>query len=335
MDVLVAEVAQKDVPVYQEWIGTLSGYINAVIRPQVKGYLLTKNYIEGDGRPGRPTAVPDRPARVPGRARPGEGPARAGPGGARQDRSSTSRATRRWPRKARSASRSSTTPCRPTRPTWRRSTRAKAAVEQAQLNLGWTKVTSPIDGVVGHRHRPDRRPGRADDRADHRLAARPDQGRLPGQRAGVPALRARRARRHEGERASRKDALELIPADGSLYPHRGTVSVVGREVDPRTGTMHARGAVPQPEQRPAPGRLRQGAGGDRDRCRTRWSSRSARVQDLQGSDAGGGRRRGRQGRDARRRRSGRAAAPTGSITRRSRRPATASSPRACRRCAAA
>ena len=47
MDVQVIEVAQKDVPVSQEWIGTLSGYINAVIRPQVKGYVpsvMLRNY---------------------------------------------------------------------------------------------------------------------------------------------------------------------------------------------------------------------------------------------------------------------------------------------------
>ncbi len=71
MDVQVVEVVQKDVPVFQEWIGTLSGYINAVIRPQVKGYLLTKAYEEGSVRAERAAAVPDRPARVPGAARPG------------------------------------------------------------------------------------------------------------------------------------------------------------------------------------------------------------------------------------------------------------------------
>ena len=47
MDVQVVDVVQKDVPVVQEWIGTLTGYINAVIRPQVKGYLLAKVYDEG------------------------------------------------------------------------------------------------------------------------------------------------------------------------------------------------------------------------------------------------------------------------------------------------
>jgi membrane fusion protein (multidrug efflux system) len=43
----VAPVDQKDVPVYGEWIGTLSGQVNADIKAQVTGYLLTRDYKEG------------------------------------------------------------------------------------------------------------------------------------------------------------------------------------------------------------------------------------------------------------------------------------------------
>src|SRR5260370_32097773 len=43
----VAEVQQKDVPIYGEWIGTLDGLVNADIKAQVSGYLLKQNYIEG------------------------------------------------------------------------------------------------------------------------------------------------------------------------------------------------------------------------------------------------------------------------------------------------
>src|SRR4029077_7116480 len=45
--VQVVEVAQRDVPVYHEWIATLDGYVNAVIQPQVSGYLVQQNYREG------------------------------------------------------------------------------------------------------------------------------------------------------------------------------------------------------------------------------------------------------------------------------------------------
>lgn len=47
LDVEVVDVEQKDVPIESEWIGTLDGMVNAEIRAQVSGYLLSKNYTEG------------------------------------------------------------------------------------------------------------------------------------------------------------------------------------------------------------------------------------------------------------------------------------------------
>ncbi len=46
-DVEVVPVEQRDVPIYREWIGTLDGMVNAAIRAQVTGYLLTQKYSEG------------------------------------------------------------------------------------------------------------------------------------------------------------------------------------------------------------------------------------------------------------------------------------------------
>ena len=46
-DVRVVEVVQRDVPIYSEWVGTLDGNVNAQIRAQVTGYLLSRNYDEG------------------------------------------------------------------------------------------------------------------------------------------------------------------------------------------------------------------------------------------------------------------------------------------------
>lgn len=44
----VAEVVQKDVPTYSQWVGTLDGLVNATIRAQIQGYLIKQNYREGD-----------------------------------------------------------------------------------------------------------------------------------------------------------------------------------------------------------------------------------------------------------------------------------------------
>jgi multidrug resistance efflux pump len=46
-EVEVAVVDQRDVPIYHEWIGTLDGLVNAAIKAQVSGYLLSQNYTEG------------------------------------------------------------------------------------------------------------------------------------------------------------------------------------------------------------------------------------------------------------------------------------------------
>src|SRR6267154_2272094 len=47
IDVQVVKVEQKDVPVYNEWIGSTEGITNADIKPQVSGYLLRQDYKEG------------------------------------------------------------------------------------------------------------------------------------------------------------------------------------------------------------------------------------------------------------------------------------------------
>jgi multidrug resistance efflux pump len=47
LEVLVADVQQKDVPLYREWIGTLDGLVNAEIKAQVSGYLIKQEYTEG------------------------------------------------------------------------------------------------------------------------------------------------------------------------------------------------------------------------------------------------------------------------------------------------
>src|SRR2546425_413623 len=46
-EVLIAQVEQRDVPIYNEWLGTLDGMINADIKAQVTGYLERQDYTEG------------------------------------------------------------------------------------------------------------------------------------------------------------------------------------------------------------------------------------------------------------------------------------------------
>jgi multidrug efflux pump subunit AcrA (membrane-fusion protein) len=47
MNVGVVDVIEKDVPIYGDWVATLDGNVNANIQPQVSGYLVKQNYVEG------------------------------------------------------------------------------------------------------------------------------------------------------------------------------------------------------------------------------------------------------------------------------------------------
>jgi len=68
----VAPVIQKDVPVEGEWVGTLEGYINAQIQPQVSGYLIRQCYQEGALVRKGPGSFRNRSSSFSGGARPGE-----------------------------------------------------------------------------------------------------------------------------------------------------------------------------------------------------------------------------------------------------------------------
>jgi membrane fusion protein (multidrug efflux system) len=133
---------------------------------------------------------------------------------------------------------------------------AKAALERAKLNLGWTKITSPIEGIAG--------------------VAKSQVGDLVGRTtvmttvSQVDPIRvyfnvseqeylAWVAKHGSPERTLRskenleKGPLELILADGSKFPHRGRAILLGREIDAKTGTIQIAGVFPNPGDLLRPG----------------------------------------------------------------------------------
>jgi membrane fusion protein (multidrug efflux system) len=147
-DVQVAEVEQRDVPVYGEWVAQLNGPINSDITPKVQGYLLTQDYVNGsmvkkgqllfqvDPRPLQ--AALDQAKAEVGRAD-----------------STMTRATNDVARDTPLAAQSAI-PQKQLDDDLANVNSAKAGLaaakaeqEQAELNLGWTKVYSPVDGIAG------------------------------------------------------------------------------------------------------------------------------------------------------------------------------------------
>src|SRR5258706_8891925 len=142
----VAPVTQADVPIYHEWIGTLDGLVNATIRAQVNGYLLTQAYREGDPikkgdllfqidpRPFQAVLDQAKGQLVQAEARFGKteldvkryAPLVKVKAISQEEYDDAVQADL----EAKAAVLS-----------------AKAQVEQAQLNLGFTSVVSPIDGI--------------------------------------------------------------------------------------------------------------------------------------------------------------------------------------------
>ena len=147
-EVLVAEVAEKDVAVFEEWVATLNGPVNADITPKVQGYLLTQTYQNGtfvrkgqllfeiDPRPF--AASLDQAKADVARAQ------------ANLDRTNND-VIRDTPLAAQNA-----IPQKQLDNDLSAQAAAKAQVvamqaqqQVAELNLGWTKVYSPVDGIAG------------------------------------------------------------------------------------------------------------------------------------------------------------------------------------------
>jgi RND family efflux transporter MFP subunit len=147
-EVRVASVIQQDVPVYSEWVATLDGYVNAEIRPQVSGYLIKQNYKEGSlVRKGQVLfEIDPRPFKAAlDRAKGDLAQAEAQLG------KSTLDVERDTPlAKARAIAQSQLdNEIQAKRGAQAAIESNKAIVEQAELNLAWTKVTSLVDGIAG------------------------------------------------------------------------------------------------------------------------------------------------------------------------------------------
>jgi membrane fusion protein (multidrug efflux system) len=250
--VVVTRVIQRDVPVYGEWIGTTAGDINAAIRPQVTGYLLRRVYAEGSFvRPGQLLFEVD-PRQFQAQLQQAE--ANLGQGQANLAKAERDVARYRPLAEQRAVSQQELDNAVAAAQVARAAVAAlKAAVDQARLNLAWTRVTSPIGGIAG--------------------AAAAQVGDLVSPQSvlatvsRVDPLRVQfnlseqeylRHRQHAGEgEGEQKDGgaagggphlgeLQLVLADGSVFGYPGRLIFTDRQVDIKTGTIAAVGLFPNP-----------------------------------------------------------------------------------------
>jgi len=253
-NVQIVEVIERDVPVYHEYLATLDGFVNAQIQPQVSGYLIKQNYLEGAlvGKNQVLFKIDPRPFQaIVDQAKAQVAQAEAQLGKTQLD---VQRDTPLAKEKAIAQSQLDND-IQANLAAQATVQADKAAVEQAELNLEFTNVRSLIDGVAG--------------------IASGQVGNLVGPQIILttvsqlepikayftvseqqylafvkrnPTVAAREARQRQFE-------LDLILADGSIYPRKGKFYAADRQVDIQTGAIRLAALFPNPSNVLRPGQF--------------------------------------------------------------------------------
>jgi RND family efflux transporter MFP subunit len=230
--VVVTQVVQRDVPVYQEWIGTTEGNVNAEIRPRAEGYLLRRVYAEGSFVRQGDLMFEIDPRQVQAQLQQTQGDlaeAQAQLSKAQQD------VNRFRPLAAQKAvSQQELDNALSAAAAAKAVVDAKqAAVHQARLNLGWSRVTAPISGIAGTAQA--QVGNLVSPSTVLAVVSQCDPIRVLYPLSEQEYLHLQERLRREP--SSRADNLELILADGTTFPHKGHVLFSDRQVDVKTGTI--------------------------------------------------------------------------------------------------
>ena len=254
IEVLVAEVVRQDVPVTGDWVGTTDGYINAQIRAKVQGYLLKQGYRDGStvkaGQllyqldPRQYQADLDKAVGDLAQAK------------ANLLRSQQNEAKYRPLVKVGAVSQ------REYDNTVQEVLGNQAAVEAAQgnvaaakLNLDWTRITSPIDGVAGITQ------AQIGDLISP-ATVMTTVSQVDPIKVYFPISEQEYLKfadgiehfRRTGD-ASTTPTLQLILANGDLYAHTGKPSAVNRQVESQTGSIQIESLFDNPDNLLRPGQF--------------------------------------------------------------------------------
>ncbi len=250
----VAEVVQKDVPIIREWVGTTDGLVNAKINAQVQGYLIRQNYQEGSVVKKGQVLFEIDPRPFQAALEQAKGQLAIAEGQLYTAKANLEKI--RPLAQVNAVSKKDLDDAIGREASSRAAVQAaKAAVQKAQIDLSFTRITSPIDGIAG--------------------IAKAQLGDLVGSTGGpelttvstvdpikvyVPISEQEYmhyTRAAEGKEKSDREgpSLELVLADGRVFPHKGRVSFADRQVDERTGTIKVATLFPNPGNLLRPGQF--------------------------------------------------------------------------------
>lgn len=255
-EVYVVPVVQRDVPVYLDLVGQTQGFQDVDIRARVEGFLETVNFREGsfvrkgdllytiDPKPLEAVLAQAKAELATDQARLAKADndvARYTPLVAKQ---AVSQRELDDARAAQDAARSQVEA-------------AKAAVEKATLDLGYVRVTSPINGLIGTTQV---KPGSLVGRGESTLLTTVSQIDPIIFRVAVTEADYLRIVKRNPERAGQESpgadagaGIQLTLADGTAHPQAGTVGPVDRAVNSSTGTLGVQLYFPNPDNVLRPG----------------------------------------------------------------------------------
>lgn len=246
-EVLVTEVIQKDVPVVVEGVGTTAGTVDAQIRAKIQGYLLSRHYVEGGFVKAGDLlfTIDARPYQAAFNQLKGE-LARA-EAAYKKTRLDVARDTPLAKQGAVSQKELDDS-IQANEANKAMVYAAKANLEKAKLNLDWTKIVSPVDGVAGIAS------AQIGDLIMESTAlttvSQVDPIKVLFPVSEKMYLRfADRIQKAAADpsavRPSRME-LELILANGAVHPHKGRAALPDRQVDIKTGTITIVSYFPNP-----------------------------------------------------------------------------------------
>jgi len=251
-EVEVAPVTQGDVPIFREWIGTVDGSNNAEIRARVSGYILKQSYQDGT-----PVKKGDLLFEID--PRPFEAnvaQAQANLAQAEADQLRTQLNADKYVQgfeKGAVSQQDRDNSVQQNEAAKAKVKAEQASLQQAELNLAYTKVTAPFDGVISIAKRNiGDLVGPSDPTALATLSAL-DPIRVYIQVSEQTYLKA--FRRFSENHGARKIPVSLILADGKTYDREGHFVAVDREVQESTGTLRIATEFPNPGNFLRPGQF--------------------------------------------------------------------------------
>src|SRR6266550_1716828 len=251
-EVQVATVVQKDVPIYIELVGATLGSEDVEIRARVEGYLVSVNFTEGSFVKKGQLLYKIDPQ--PLQSALAQAQANLDTARARLDKTNNDVNRYKPLAEQKAVSQQELDNALSAQEAAQfQVTAYDAQVDKAKLDLAYTTITSPLDGIIGTTQK---KVGALVGRGENTLLNTISQVNPILFRCAIAEAEYLRLARDAAvkDRSSEKNfGVELILADGTIFSHKGRLDAIERAVDPTTGTLTGQFSFPNPERILRPG----------------------------------------------------------------------------------